>query len=342
MKKLNFTKIMAVCLALFMLAGCQEENNVEPRQDVSLKDMMATLETFDKTLTYNIYKAEGDLKGDFTSRRWRQKLTRWATESKTPTFYTLMIALKDARINWFVENNEVTVLAPTDDAFFALGITPENVDMIPNLREILLYHVLEGTITSSDLSDGYATTLNEASVKVSLEDGVFFNQAEVISADNFTDNGVIHVIDQVIFPPTLLDIVDGNENFSILKTAIETAGLESALEDPDAALTVFAPTDAAFLSVLEELELTPADLLGSPDLSTILLYHVFGGEVFSTDLADGLTVDMLAGGSIEFDLESMPPSIIDGQGRVVPLNTGLLDIRATNGVVHVVDRVLLP
>ena len=207
--------------------------------------------------------------------------------------------------------------------------------------EILQINLIEGTILSTDLAEGYATTVNGASVQVSLEDGVFFNEAEVIRADRKTKSGVIHFIDQVLLPPSLLDIVEGNENFSILKTAIETAGLESALLDPEAGLTVFAPTDAAFVSLLGELGLTAEELLASPDLSTILLYHVLGQEVFSTDLADGLSVDMLAGGSITFDL-SGAPAIIDGQGREVPLNTGLLDIKATNGVVHVIDRVLLP
>ncbi|MEJ2005318.1 MAG: fasciclin domain-containing protein, partial [Cyclobacteriaceae bacterium] len=311
---------------------------VQPIQQPD-QNLIQVLDGFDEELSYNIYKADDATIG---SRNWRRALTFVSRVIKRPTFFTLKVALKDAGLFQTVAKNKLTILAPTDDAFAALGITPENVGDIPNLQEILLYHVLEGKVKSTDLEEGYATTLNGASVKVSLDGGVFFNDSEVIRADKRGLNGIIHVIDKVLFPPNLLDIVKGNENFSILNLAIETAGLESALEDPNAGFTVFAPTDAAFGSLLTELGISAEDLLGNPDLSTILLYHVYGEEVFSTDLVDGLSVDMLAGGSIEFDLDPTPPVIIDGQGREVPLNTGLLDISATNGVVHVVNRVLLP
>ncbi len=322
---------------MIIFASCQEENNPAPIQDENLTDIVSTLESFDEELSYNIYEA----KDNPNSRNWRRGLTIAAQVIKRPTFFTLTVALKDAGLFQTVVKNKLTVLAPTDDAFFALGITPENVGSIPNLKEILLYHVLDGKVKARDLEEGYVTTLNGASLKVSLDGGVFFNESEVIRADKRALNGIVHVIDQVLLPPTLFDLVEGNENFSILKAAIETAGLESALLNPDAELTVFAPTNAAFADLLAELGITAADLLGNPDLSTILLYHVLSGEVFSTDLSDGLSVNMLAGGSITFDL-SGAPAIIDGAGRTVPLNTRFLDIRATNGVVHVIDRVLLP
>jgi transforming growth factor-beta-induced protein len=337
MKTTNYLKLITLSLALVFAAGCQEEEQITPEQEPTM-DIMATLENFDEELEYNIYES----KDPQTARRWRRGLTIAARVIKRPTFFTLGVALKDAGLFRTVVKNKLTVLAPTDDAFFALGITPENVGDIPNLREILLYHVLEGKVFARDLEEGYATTLNGASVKVSLDGGVFFNESEVIRADKRALNGVLHVIDQVLLPPTLLGIVQGNDNFSILKTAIETAGLESALDDPAASLTVFAPTDAAFGSLLTELGISAGDLLANPNLSTILLYHVLSGEVFSTDLRDELKVDMLAGGSIEFNLKTNPPSIIDGQGRSIPLNVDNLDIKATNGVVHVVDRVLLP
>ncbi|MCA6073460.1 fasciclin domain-containing protein [Fulvivirga sedimenti] len=337
MKTLNYIKIMFASLLMIIFAGCQEENNPAPIQDTNLTDIMSTLENFDEELTYNIYES----RENSNSRNWRRGLTIAAQVIKRPTFFTLSVALKDAGLFQTVVKNKLTVLAPTDDAFFALGITPENVGSIPNLREILLYHVLEGKVRARDLEEGYVTSLNGASIRVSLENGVFFNESEVIRADKRALNGIVHVIDQVLLPTSLLDLVNGNENFSILKTAIETAGLESALSNPAAGLTVFAPTNDAFVSLLEELNLTAAQLLANPDLTTILLYHVFNGEVFSTDLSNGLNVDMLAGGSITFDLTGAP-SIIDGAGRTIPLNTGLLDIRATNGVVHVIDRVLLP
>lgn len=318
---------MISALLMFVLAACQDEDTVapiQPQDDVQLMTIEETLASFTE-------QAEADEK-DQSASRWGRK---------RPTYRTLTVALARTRLLSTVLRSELTLLAPSDKAFAALGIYPWNVGKVENLKDILLYHAIDGKVKSTDLTEGYVNTVNGASVRVSLDGGVFFNNAQVTKADVHTRRGVIHFIDGVLLPPTVVDIVQGNEAFSILEQAVITAGLAGDLADPAADVTVFAPTDAAFIALLDELGLNAEQLLGSPALLDVLLYHVLSGQVLSTDLSDGLTVTMENGEDITFDLSGLA-EIIDVNNRSVPLNTGNLDIQATNGVVHVIDRVLAP
>jgi transforming growth factor-beta-induced protein len=328
-------KFLTLTMALFMLlafSACEEEE-----QNVTPEIPQDELLSIEETLQSMTNEAEDVTEKDNSDeRRWNRK---------RPRFRTLITALVKTRLISTVAKNKLTVLAPTDEAFARIGITPWNVGRVENLEEILLYHVLGGKVRSTDLTEGFVPTVNRAAVEVSLDGGVFFNDAEVVLADIHALNGIIHVIDQVLMPPTatLWEIVEGNDSFSILQTAIETAGLVGVLDDPNANFTVFAPTDDAFVALLSELGLTAEQLLALPNLDVVLLYHVLGGRVFSSDLSDGLTVEMTSGEDISFDLDNAAgPSIIDVNGRAIPLNTGLLNIQANNGVAHVIDRVLLP
>lgn len=329
----NFLTLTLTILLLVGFSACEEEQNVTP--DIPQDELL----TIEQTLQSLTDEAESVTDKDNTNDR------RWG--KKRPKFRTLITALVKTRLISTVARNQLTVLAPTDEAFAALGITPRNVGEVENLKEILLYHVIAGKVLSTDLEEGFVPTLNGAAVEVSLENGVFFNDSEVILADIHALNGVIHAIDQVLLPPTatLWEIVEGNDSFSILKTAIETADLKGTLDDPDANFTVFAPTNAAFGELLAELGLTAEQLLALPNLDQVLLYHVLSGRTFSSDLEDGLTVPTVQGESITFDLDNMAgPSIIDVNNRVVPLTSDpdLLNIQANNGVAHVIDEVLLP
>lgn len=315
-------------LLMVVFTACQnDETYVEPQED---------LMTIEETLLSITEASEAEIaeqKDNANLRFWRKR---------RPTYRTLLVALARTGLLRDALLGELTLLAPSDDAFKSIGITTRNVKDVPNLKEILLYHVIDGKVRSTDLVEGYAPTLNGASVRVSLDGGVFFNNtSEVIRADIHTFRGVLHLIDEVLIPPTLVGIVQGNENFTILEAALTKANLIDTLNDPDANFTVFAPTDAAFAALLEELGLTAEDLLNDSRLSDVLLYHVLSGRVFSTDLAQDLTVDMANGGEIRFDLTGAP-FIEDEKGRQVFLNTGLLDIGATNGVVHVINHVLRP
>ena len=238
-----------------------------------------------------------------------------------------------------------TVFAPTDDAFLALagalGATPEDLLALPELTDILLYHVVGGTALSTDLSDGQmVTTLNGADVTVTINDqGVFINDAQVIVADIEADNGVVHVIDAVLIPPTpepsntVVDIVVNSDVHNVLEAAVITADLAGTLSG-EGPFTVFAPTDDAFLALAGALGATAEDLLALPELTDILLYHVVGGTALSTDLSDGQMVTTLNGADVTVSIEC-DGSIFINDAQVI-----VADIEADNGVVHVLDAVL--
>ena len=212
---------------------------------------------------------------------------------------------------------------------------------MPELTDILLYHVVGGTALSTDLSDGQmVTTLNGADVTVTINDqGVFINDAQVIVADIVADNGVVHVIDAVLIPPTpepsntVVDIVVNSDVHNLLEAAVITADLAGTLSG-EGPFTVFAPTDDAFLALAGALGATAEDLLALPELTDILLYHVVGGTALSTDLSDGQMITTLNGADVTVSIEC-DGSIFINDAQVI-----VADIEADNGVVHVLDAVL--
>ena len=148
------------------------------------------------------------------------------------------------------------------------------------------------------------TTLNGADVTVTINDqGVFINDAQVTVADIVADNGVVHVIDAVLIPPTpepsntVVDIVVNSDVHNLLEAAVITADLAGTLSG-EGPFTVFAPTDDAFLALAGALGATAEDLLALPELTDILLYHVVGGTALSTDLSDGQMVTTLNGADV--------------------------------------------
>jgi transforming growth factor-beta-induced protein len=222
-----------------------------------------------------------------------------------------------------------TVFAPTDAAFAALGEGVLDSLTTEQLSEILQYHVIGQQVLSTDLEAGVVTTLSGLSAFVSLEGGVSVNDANVTTADVQASNGVIHVIDKVLLPPNIAEAATYAGSFSTLLSAVETAGLTAALTDPEAELTVFAPTDAAFAALPEG----TLESLTTEQLTDILTYHVVPAEVLSSDLEAG-EVETLLGQSVTISLEG-GVSVNDAQ--VV-----LADIVTTNGIIHVIDGVLLP
>jgi uncharacterized surface protein with fasciclin (FAS1) repeats len=237
-----------------------------------------------------------------------------------------------------------TVFAPTDDAVTALvsalGITAEELLALPNLGEILQYHVVTATAMAADLSDGQMiTTLLGQDVEVSInEAGVFINNAQVTAADITADNGVVHVIDAVLVPnppqTTVVDIIVNSPDHTVLEAAVIEAELVDALT-ADGPFTVFAPTDAAFGTLLEALGYTAEELLAYPGLTDILLYHVVGAQALSTDLADGQEITTLLEQDVLVTINENGVFINQSQVTVA-------DITADNGVVHVIDAVLVP
>lgn len=131
----------------------------------------------------------------------------------------------------------------------------------------------------------------------------------------------------------IVDIAVGNADFSILVSALQKAELVETLQG-DGPFTVFAPTNAAFAKLLDALDITAEELLAQPDLAKVLTYHVVAGKVMSTDLTDGLEADTVNGGKVKFDLSGDP--------KVNDAAITSVDIEATNGVIHVIDTVLVP
>ena len=238
-----------------------------------------------------------------------------------------------------------TVFAPTDEAFTALAeafdVTVEELLAYPLLGAVLQYHVVGAEAYAADLSDGQMiTTLLGEDVTVSITaDGVFINQAQVIIADIAADNGVVHVIDAVLVPEfpeetTVVDIIVESEDHTLLEAAVVAAGLVDALS-AEGPFTVFAPTDEAVVALTEALEITADDLLALPNLGDILLYHAVGAEAYAADLSDGQLIETLQGGNLTVSITADGVFINDAQVTVA-------DLEADNGVVHVIDAVLLP
>ena len=235
-----------------------------------------------------------------------------------------------------------TVFAPTNAAFNALfaelGISGIADLSKETLTPILLYHVLGTEAKSSMISSGYYNTLSPAqgsylSLKVDVASGVKLNKTTSVTAvDVDVKNGVIHVIDKVLLPPTVVDQALANDNFTILVQAVVKAGLAEVLSGTGP-FTIFAPTNAAFEALFATLGISGIADLTAAQLTPILTYHVVSGNVLSTQLSAG-TVQTLNG---PISVTLSPAPAINTNSKIVAT-----DVQGSNGVIHVIDKVLLP
>lgn len=243
-----------------------------------------------------------------------------------------------------------TVFAPTNDAFAQLlsDLGVSTIEEIPleTLSSVLLYHVVPGNVTSAEVSTGMVSTLNEnAQLAIETSAGVVINgDVNVIATDVQGTNGVIHVIDKVLLPTiesnTIVDIAMANDNFSILVEAVVKAGLAETLSG-EGEFTVFAPTNDAFVQLLNDLGISSLDDVSESELQDILLYHVLGQEVYSQDLSTTF-VNTLNTNSPEGNPLSLYISTENGVSLNGDVGVIDADIDADNGVIHVIDQVLLP
>jgi transforming growth factor-beta-induced protein len=251
-------------------------------------------------------------------------------------FTTLVSALSGAGLVPTLSNpaGTFTVFAPTNDAFAQLASLPED------LKPILLYHVLGSTVYANGVPTGYAKTLSTyldlpMDIYLNTSSGVKINNsASVVLADVVGTNGVIHVIDKVLIPPTVVGIAVNNAAFSTLVSAVVKAGLAETLSG-SGPFTVFAPTNDAFSALFTVLGVSGIDALTAEQLTPILLYHVVAGNNVSTGLVDG-DIPTLQGTTISVNV---------GKGGVVlngNTNVVLADVQGSNGVVHAIDKVLIP
>ena len=278
-----------------------------------------------------------------------------------PEFSNLLAALEAANlISDFGADGELTLFAPTNAAFtqflesngFAsLGAVPEN-----QLRDLLLNHVISGSNLSTDLSTGYATTFTESSasqsrlsIYIDTQEGVVLNGiAEVTEADIMATNGVVHEVNSFISIPSVATQVTANQEFSTLVQALQQAESETldfiellSNTGENSPFTLFAPTNAAFENLLNFLGLNSIQGVDPEILATILSYHVVTeNNVRLGDLSTGLTADTFQGEVIEFNLSNGEFQVIDASN--INANIVETDIQTDNGVVHSLDKVLLP
>jgi len=259
------------------------------------------------------------------------------------SFKTLVAAVQAAGlVNILKGDGPFTVFAPTDDAFAKLPkgtveslLKPENRS---KLQAILTYHVLAGKVYASDVVKlSGAETVQGQQVDIAVNDGkVTVDNANVVKTDIETSNGVIHVIDSVILPADK-DIVDtavGAGSFKTLVAAVKAAGLVDTLKG-DGPFTVFAPTDDAFAKLPEG---TIANLLkpeNKDQLAAILAYHVVPGKVLASDVVKIASAKTSNGKSVSVKV-SGSGVMIDGANVIAT------DIETSNGVIHVIDSVILP
>jgi len=265
------------------------------------------------------------------------------------TNHTILKAAIDAQptVKATLESSmlELTVFAPTDAAFEeladSLGIPTAALLNIDGLDSALLYHALIGETFSSDIENGDIVTpvndINTLKFTVTSNDDVFVNHALVNNANLDADNGVVHSIGAVLLPvETVVDVAIDN-NFSTLTSAAVAAELLPALTNPFMVFTVFAPTNDAFADLAAELDVAVADLLELDNLGDILTYHALSGDFYSSDLENGMMPTPLGGDNTLKITVTSNNDVFVNQAQVT-----LANVEANNGVVHVLDAVVLP
>jgi uncharacterized surface protein with fasciclin (FAS1) repeats len=270
-------------------------------------------------------------------------------------FTTLVAAVQAAElVDTLKSEGPFTVFAPTDDAFNKLpdGTIEALLNDIPALTDILLYHVVPGKVMAADVVTlSSADTALGKPVAIRVENGnVFVNDAQVIITDIEASNGLIHVIDTVLLPPAdepatmpetgavlqpEMDIVETaveNGSFTTLVAAVQAAELVDTLKS-EGPFTVFAPTDDAFNKLPDgTIEALLNDI---PTLTDILLYHVVPGKVMAADVVTLSSADTALGKPVAIRVENGNVFVDDAQVIIT-------DIEASNGLIHVIDAVILP
>lgn len=282
-----------------------------------------------------------------------QRASILETAARAGQFKTLTTALLATELdNALRGSGPFTVFAPSDAAFAKLSagtleslLQPENK---AKLQDILKYHVVPGRVLAQDVVkvNSTKTLLGRERLAITSNTGIKINNAAVTKADILCSNGVIHVIDSVLLPPDassvsnprrsngILAVAEKAGTFKTLLAALKVTGLDAALEQ-DGPFTVFAPTDDAFAKLpaktLKKL-LTPE---GKEDLANILKYHVLAGKsVSARDAVAAGRASTLQGSKVHIDIRN-------GQVTINNAKTVATDIKTSNGIIHVIDTVLL-
>jgi len=233
-----------------------------------------------------------------------------------------------------------TVFAPTDEAFSSLlsAVGQKSIDDIPVsvLKQILLYHVIQAEVASAEVSDGDVNTLEGSALKLTTEGGIKVNGVSVVNPyDVKASNGIIHTVNEVLVPASIAQFVNTvlepaffNKNFStLIEAAVKADVVSVLLNTPN--LTIFAPDNSAFSAS----GIDPMNV-DAQTLASVLTYHVVGAKVLSSGIpAEATTVN---GQKLYFSAKSSG-SYINSETKITAV-----DIESGSGVVHVIDKVLLP
>ena len=231
-----------------------------------------------------------------------------------------------------------TVFAPTDQAFTDAGIDLAALDTVEGketLTEILLSHVVAGAVDAANVSNCMtAETLSGHALSFTVGESVMVNGATVTTADVMSSNGVIHVIDTVLSPTNAYNDITQTATCTGVHTSLVAALIQAELAETlqgEGPFTVFAPTDQAFADAGIDLAALNTDE-GKETLTDILLFHVYSGTLASTDITEGMKLRMLNGD----DAMLSPTEGIEGA------NITSVDVQTSNGIIHIVDKVLMP
>ena len=317
-------------LGLF-LVSCSKENSIS-------SDVVET--TFDIESLFEEIEDFDEANQDFSRN------------SRSISYKTLNAALICTGLKNVIIDGGLTVFLPTDNAFAALGLDAENICEAfskEDLVNILSYHVVEGAMRN--LQTGCMLPLNGNPIQITAKDirrinRIYVNESRILRRAGCS-HSIYYTVDQVLLPPELdiVGVASSENDFSILVDAVLAADpvVAETLTDPDNNYTVFAPDNSAFADLLSLLGVGSLDDLidavGISGLTTVLTYHVVEGCVFSNDLEDGVEVTTLQGEKLIVDLKAL--QLQDKTGSPKDLGP-LLDVRATNGVIHQIGGVLLP
>ncbi|WP_019989868.1 fasciclin domain-containing protein [Rudanella lutea] len=293
-------------------------------------------------------------------RPTRQGAARVGTQSlaeiviNSPVHTLLEAAVIRAGLAGTLSNpGDFTVFAPTDDAFRAAGFPNEaaiNSAPIPALRRILGYHVIPGNRFFSDIFPevevGFNTLISPQFHVTRRGMGVTVNGIPVAQADVLASNGVIHILNSVLLPPAgnIVEVAAGNPNLTYLVAAVQRASQGSVdvqrVLGTTPLLTVFAPTNQAFIDA----GFATIDAIRAADpavLTNILTYHVLGQQVYSPNVPNNADVPTLNGATLRTTVSGSGVQV-KGRSNAMASNVVIANVPTLNGVVHVIDRVLLP
>jgi transforming growth factor-beta-induced protein len=281
--------------------------------------------------------------------------------ANNPDFSTLVAAVKFAGFeDVLAGSDELTAFAPTNEAFDKLlkklGLSAAELLVESNkklVQRILLYHLAPHPYYASTVvASTRIRTLEGGKAYIKTDKGVQIGNdvngyANIILTDIDASNGVVHVLDEVIIPkkldlrPTILDIAVGNPDFSLLVEAVQFAGLESLLSGKKQ-LTTFAPNNAAFVALLDDLGISKDDLFQKSNkklVRTILLYHIINNAKYAADV---VAADRFKTRAWEYAYIRTDKGPQIGNSKYGFANIIATDIAASNGVVHVLDKVIIP